>query len=159
MGQSVRRPGSITALKRGTYKCLQWIFEGDALLPALIIFLYTLVWCIPVYNATYVEAFAEVWHFLNWQPNPIWALVFTGLAGYQVICCRLIKCIWWMQITTSVILSAFVIYIAVAPAYAFWKVTGLFGSTVAGAVVAVFSCCLLVSRNLHREDTDGGRGT
>lgn len=151
----------MVTVKRNTFKFLEWLFEGDTFLPAVAVFLYTLLWFVPVFlPASELDVeYHRLWDLIGWQPNGIWAVAFIGVAGYQVLCCRLVRCIRWMRITTAFLISAFVTYVAIAPAIEYWYRTGKLLDTVAGASVMVFLCILLVARNLHREGNNGGRGT
>lgn len=161
MGRDIRRRtgnGGLPVVKHKTFKFLEWLFEGDTLSPAIAVFIYNLVWFVPVLKHNVDSGIDEkVWMFLGWSPNWMWATVFILLAAYQVVCCRIMRCIWWTRILTSLVVSAFVIYTTVAPAYAIWIKTGTFPEYFAGAAVVVFACVLLVARNLQREEDDGER--
>lgn len=144
-------------LKRGTFHVLHWLFEGDTLTPAVGVLLYLLVWFLPVLKLGVDSGIdANVWHALGWMPNGISAAIFIPLAIYQVVCCRLCICHWWSRIVTSVLVATFVTYTTVAPAYVLWVKTSAFPEYYAGSAMVIFSCVVLVARNLRRDD-DGGR--
>lgn len=158
MGWTYRGSGDLGMVKRNTFKVLEWIFEGETLTPAVSVFLYVIVWFLSVWKPG-VESGTDVavWHYLGWSPNWWWATTFIVLSAYQVLCCRVLRCIWWTRIITSVLVTSFVVYTVVAPAYALWVKTGTISEYFAGSAVVVFACVLLVARNLQREIEDGER--
>lgn len=158
LGCNLHRAGGSTMLKRGVFKFLEWLFEGETLTPAVCVFLYTVIWFLPVW-VPHMESNSDIadWIFLGWFPTVGWAVAINLLSLYQVLCCHVLPCIRWTRIVTSVLVSAFVIYTAIAPAYAMWVRTGMFPEAMAGSVVVVLACILLVARNLQKEGEYGKR--
>jgi hypothetical protein len=158
MGRINRGIRSMGVVKRHVFRSLEWLFEGETLTPAVCVMLYVIVWFLPVWKPN-VESGTDlaVWNYLGWQPNLWWAIPLIALSVYQVVCCRILRCIWWTRVATSVLVTSFVIYTVIAPAYAMWVKTGSFSEYFAGSTVVVFACVLLVARNLQRESEDGER--
>lgn len=144
-------------LKRGTFRVLYWLFEGDALTPAACVLLYLLVWFLPILKPGIDStAYTNVGSSLDWMHDGLSAAIFIPLAIYQVVCCRIFICHWWSRIVTSILVAAFITYTTAASAYMMWWKTQSFPECFAGSAVVVFMCIILVARNLRIED-DGRR--
>lgn len=133
-------------MKKHALAVLNWLFDRDPLGPAVLVWVYTIIWCLTVLAFNTREPVTTVARlYVGLLPNSWCAVVFIA-ASYQLVCCRYFNCIWGMRFIVSIITASFVIYTVVMPIIQVWITYRLFFTLSSGSVVVAIASLLVVAR-------------
>lgn len=141
----------ITLTKRWIFRQLQMLFEGDARLLSAAVLGYILIWFSPLALADLsfiIER--EVWDSLGWQPRMWVAAIIIPLAIVQVVCNHQQLYMKWLRTLVALLLSGFVIYTALIPAYSMWLAENTLPSYLTCSIPMSLISIVIVAREYRR---------
>lgn len=147
------KPETIMAFKIGLFRLLHWIFDSDPLGPALIVWLYSMIWFFSV--SVQPSSGTDLLLLLSrtdigWLPGAEWSLAIVITASYQLACCLIGGIQWYIRTLVSSLTAAFVFYTVAAPVIGNWLVFGFVPVASAGSLVIAGAAALMVTRCLRK---------